>query len=275
MSKLPDIPGNKKCWRILNRIVFGDSISCPGCDSTLQENYRNKYLWCRVCRVKYRATAHRGSWLYGTKLKPRQLFLLLACWQARKSTETTLEVAGVSYPTVTRWYDKFRALLPGELPVLETLVKADESYFGKRRSKQPQLVVTGAVEPHTGRKALRVTGVSHAGRSRDVLEQFVTDMVQPGAVVVTDKWHGYSDLPLLGYGHESHNHSVGDYADTNDAENIWSVAKRHMRKLYGGRLFTNRLEDFCKEWMARANQPELFVDPIDYLRFTLCSGCVD
>lgn len=269
MSKLPDIPGNKKCWKILNRIAFGDSVSCPGCGALLQERYIQRYCWCSGCRRKYRATAYGGSWLYGMKLQPRQLFALIVCWQARKSTETTVEVARVSYPTVTRWYDRFRAHLPDELPVLTELVKADESYFGKKRSKQPQLIVTGAVEQHTGRQALRITGEGMAGRSRDVLERFVTDTVKPGAVVVTDKWYGYTELPLLGYGHEAHNHSVGDYADTNAAENIWSVTKRHMRKLYGGRLLTNRLEDFCKEWMARANQPELFTNPVDYLRFTL------
>lgn len=269
MSKLPDIPGNKKCWLTLNRIVFGNNVLCPGCGRPLREQYKQGYCWCKFCRRKYRPTSHRASWLYGTKLKPRQLFLLIACWQARMSTETVVEVAGVSYPTITRWYDRFRGNLPEDQPLLESLVKADESYFGKKRSKQDQLVVTGAVEPHTGRKAIRITGISHAGRSRDVLEQFITNNVKPGTLVVTDRWHGYSDLPLLGYGHESHNHSVGDYADTNDAENIWSVAKRHMRKLYGGRLLTKRLNDFCQEWMARANQPELFTSPIDYLKHTL------
>lgn len=253
MSKLPDIPGNKKCWLALNRIVFGDGASCPNCKNQLQEQYKQGYCWCKFCRRKYRATAYKGSWLYGMKLKPRQLFLLIACWQTRKSTETTVEVATVSYPTITRWYDRFRANLPKDQPLLEKLVKADESYFGKKKSQQAQLIVTGAVEPNTGRKALKITGVSHAGRSRDVLEQFITDNVKLGTVVVTDKWHAYSDLPLLGYGHESHNHSFGDYADTNDAENIWSVTKRHMRKLYGGRSLTRRLNDFCLEWMARAN----------------------
>lgn len=128
--------------------------------------------------------------------------------------------------------------------MLEAVVKADESYFGKRRSKQAQLVVTGAVEPDTSRKALRITGISHAGRAQDVLEQFIQDSVKPGSLVVTDKWWGYDDLPLLGYQHESHNHSKGDYSDTNYAKNIWSVAKRHMRKVYGGRLLTRRLDDF-------------------------------
>jgi len=203
------------------------------------------------------------------KLKPRQLFILLWCWQRRKSTEATMLKAEVSYPTLERWFTRFRDRVPDTWPLLENLVKADESYFGKARSKQSQLIVTGAVEPHTGRRALRITGVGHAGRSQKVLEQFICDSVRPSAMVVTDKWYGYDELPLLGYGHESHSHSRGDYADTNHAENMWSVGKRHMRKLYGGRLLTKYLEAFCREWMARANRPELFHSPADYLRFTL------
>lgn len=269
MFKLTDIPGNKKCWKMLNRIVFGETMYCPGCNRSLQENYARQYCWCSVCRRKYRATAYGGSWLYGMKLKPRQLFVLLWCWQVKKSTETTITVANVSYGTKERWFARFRQYLPDTMPLLELLVKADESYFGKQRYKQPQLIVTGAVEPDTGRKALRITGVGHAGRSRDVLEKFITDCVKPGALVVTDRWYAYDELPLLGYSHESHNHSRGDYADTNDAENIWSVSKRHMRKLYGGRILTRYLEDFCKEWMARANHPELFTTPTSYLRATL------
>lgn len=272
MSKLPDIPGNKKCWRALNRIVFGDSVSCPGCGSALRENYRQRYCWCGNCRKKYRATAHRGSWLYGMKLRPRQLFMLLWCWQHKKSLEATLLKADVSYPTAARWFERFRAHLPDTTPLLEGLVQADESYFSKQRSKQAKYIVTGAVELNTGRKALRITGDHCTGRSQEVLEQFIQDTVKPGSLVVTDKWYAYGELPLLGYEHESHNHSKGDYANTNGAERIWSVAKRHMRKLYGQRILTYQLEDLCREWMARANQPDLFTDPLIFLRFTLVPG---
>ena len=102
-----------------------------------------------------------------------------------------------------------------------------------------------------------------------MLEQFIQDSVKPGSLIITDKWYGYDELPLLGYEHESHNHSIGDFANTNKAELIWSVAKRHMRKLYGQRILTYQLEELCKEWMARANQPELFASPIAFLRFTM------
>ena len=41
--------------------------------------------------------------------------------------------------------------------MLEGVVQVDESYFGKRRSKQPQHIVVGAKDTATGRIALRIT----------------------------------------------------------------------------------------------------------------------
>lgn len=228
-----------------------------------------RYLWCRLCRKKLRVTAWRGSWLYGMKLAPRQLFELLWCWQNRKSLEATMLFVRVSYPTVSRWFSRFRENLPEDTPLLEGLIQADESYFAKLKSKQDTLIVTGAIEQDTGRMVLQITGEFYDGRSRDALESFVQDYIKPGSLVVTDKWYGYDELPLLGYCHKSHNHSKGDFANTNKAQLIWSVAKRHMRKLYGQRILTHQLKELCKEWMARANHPNLFKDPLTYLRFTL------
>jgi ribosomal protein L37AE/L43A len=77
MSKVPNFASNLKYWRLINKLVFGKDVCCPNCGRLLTENYRVGYLWCSHCRKKYRATAWKGSWLYGMKLKPRQLFILL------------------------------------------------------------------------------------------------------------------------------------------------------------------------------------------------------
>ena len=111
MSKLPKFAGNLKYWRILNKLVFGDSLSCPTCRHSLAENYQSGYLWCRTCRQKYRPTAYRASWLYGMKLSPRQLFVLLWCWQNRKSPDTARLMAGVSYRSVGTPAETIRAKL--------------------------------------------------------------------------------------------------------------------------------------------------------------------
>lgn len=265
MSKLPKIASNLKCWRLLNNIVFGNDVTCPRCRNRLSENYQSGYLWCRACRKKYRPTAYRGSWLYGMKLTPRQLFLLLYCWQEKKSPDTARLLACVSYPTVERWYERFRDHLPAMQPLLMGIVQIDESYFGKLRSKQPQRIVVGAIEPHTRKLALMITD----SRGREAVERFVIDNIAVGSLVISDKWWAYEELPLLGYPHESHNHSKGDYANTNQGESIWSVSKRHARRLFGGRILTRHLEDLCREWMARHNQPQLFENPMNYLQATL------
>ena len=72
MSTIPKFASNKKYWQILNKLVFGDEVSCPRCHKGLHENYCNKYLWCKLCHKKYRTTSYQASWLYGMKLSPRQ-----------------------------------------------------------------------------------------------------------------------------------------------------------------------------------------------------------
>ena len=52
MSTIPKFASNKKYWQILNKLVFGDEVSCPRCHAGLHENYCNKYLWRKLCRKK-------------------------------------------------------------------------------------------------------------------------------------------------------------------------------------------------------------------------------
>lgn len=95
MYKVPKFTSNKKYWLLINRLVFGTDVICPQCSIALQENYRQKYLWCHMCRRKYRATAYRGGWLYGMKISTKQLFILLWCWQHKKSLEASCQATNI------------------------------------------------------------------------------------------------------------------------------------------------------------------------------------
>ena len=76
-------------------------------------------------------------------------------------------------------------------------MQVDESYFGKRRSKQSQHIVVGAKDTTTGRIALRITD----SRDRQPLEQFVQDYIVAGSLAASDKWRAYDELELLGHAH--------------------------------------------------------------------------
>lgn len=264
MNKLPKFHSNKKYFCTLTSLVFGEDVHCPVCGEAMALNYKNRYVWCKGCRKKYSPTSYKGSWLYGMKLSYRQLFVLLWCWQNKKSPDTARLLCGVSYTTVSRWYSRFRDKIPpDQLDKLSVSVQIDESYFGKLRSKQPQTIVTGAIASD-GKVVLKITN----SRSQETLEDFVLSSVKPQSFVATDKWYGYSDLDFLGYEHQSWNHSLGFLAGTNQIEGLWSRIKRYLRKLYGC-VQTTHLEDILKEWQARHNQRKLFTSPEYFLKSTL------
>ncbi len=262
MNKLPVFPGNKKAWTIFNKLIFGEQLSCPVSGTSLRSNYRLRYLWCSVCRKKYRYTSYRGSWLYGMKISSAQLYRLLWAWQQRKSIGDTRQLAGISYPTVARWFETFRLNLPKANQILSGVVRVDESYFGRQRFKQGQVLVVGAIDATSNQ--LRLDLVKN--RHRDSLEPFVEATVENGSLVVSDSWWAYEELPLLGCLHEQWNHSKGQYAGTNRIEAVWSEMKRHMRRLYNFCLRVQYLPGILREWEARHNLPELFTSPEAYLR---------
>ena len=260
MGTLPKFASNLKYWRILNKLVFSDEVQCPTCCQALAENYHRRYLWCPACRQKYRATAYRGSWLYGMKLSPKQLFVLLWCWQNRKSPDTARLLAYVSYTTVQRWYQRFRTELPTSDAVrLNDLVAADESFFGRLRSQQEQEIVVGVIS-HLNQLRLLTVGQRDAA----TLSTFICETVTEGALVLTDEWRGYGELENWGYEREAWNHSRGRFAGTNQIERVWSAIKRYLRKLYGC-IPTKHLPVILKEWEARHNFPGLFTNPETYL----------
>ena len=72
-----------------------------------------------------------------------------------KSVGTTVDIVGVSYPTVRRWFRRFRALVPQSTLQLSGIVEVDESFFGKQKYGS-QTIVVGAIERDTRRVRLQI-----------------------------------------------------------------------------------------------------------------------
>jgi transposase-like protein len=169
---------------------------------------------------------------------------------------------GLSYPSVRRWYRLFRSQIPPihQRRQLSGIVEVDEAYFGKRKFGH-QVIVIGAIERDS--KYLRLQIIPKAEQRH--LETFINRHVKPGSIVVTDANPGYNDLNILGYKHETWNHSQGHFAGTNHIEQNWSAMKRYMRKLYGN-VPTRDIQLILTEWEARHNRPEWFESVEGFLR---------
>ena len=258
MTSLTNVPAERRCKQLVHRLLTHQT-SCTTCNGTL--SWRREYGWCRSCRTKVRPKA--GTWFRGSKLKYRQIFLLLWCWQQRQSPGTARLVVGVSYTTVNRWYWRFRQHVPETAPELSGVVEVDESFFG-RQKYGGQKLVAGAIERDTRRVRLQLI----PDRAQDTLELFLTATIARSSFILTDAHAGYSDLAYYGYAHERCNHSNGHFGPTNQIENFWGVLKRHLKKLYGC-VPTRQLRLILREWMARQNSPGLFASPTAYLAATV------
>lgn len=263
MNSLASLPRERQCHIELFTLVYGSS-RCPTCTSRLL--FRRTYAWCKQCRLKHNVRA--ATWFRGSNLTLQQLWMLIWCWQKQKATGTTVDIAGVSYPTVRRWFRRFRALVPASTLQLSGIVEVDESFFGKQKYGH-QVIVVGAIERDTRRVRLQIV----PDRAQDTLELFLTSTVARTAHLTTDAHSGYHDLEFYGYSHERCNHSKGHFGPTNMIENFWGVVKRSLRRLYGKLTLTD-LHNILKEWEQRQNQPEMFYNVANYLRATVCSVSV-
>ncbi len=265
MSSIPILSSERHCRELVEKIVFGQEVRCGRC---VRPFGRGKgYYWCRVCRRKVRLKA--GTWLRGSKLPYRTILTLLYAWQRNVPPGALKALVGLSYPTIARWYSRFRVHLPRDKGLLNGVVEVDEAFFGRQKYANQKILV-GAIERRSGKIKLKEI----PDREQDSLEFFLWKTVSPESKLHTDAWSGYWDLQWNGYGHELHNHSKGHFSGTNRIENVWSVAKRQLRRMYG-QIRTSKLQEFAREWEGRRNFPELFQSPQDYLTATLCSTFVD
>lgn len=263
MNSLSFLPSERQCHQQLFKLTYGSS-SCPVCGHRLL--YRSNYAWCRKCRKKH--SIKSATWLKHSNLSFQKIWLLVWCWQHQETIGGTCRVVGISYPTVHRWIRRFRDILPSSRLKLSGIVEVDESFFGKQKYGS-QTIVAGAIERDTRRIRLQII----PDRAQDSLELFLANNILTGSLILTDAHSGYSDLEFYGFAHEICNHSQGHFGPTNMIENLWSVIKRSLMRLYG-RLTLKDLNNILKEWERRQNNPELFYAVDNYLRAT-CSGLVE
>ena len=167
-------------------------------------------LLCRHCRAESRLTA--GTILEGTR-KPLRLWYR-AMWQltSQKYGANALGLQRVlglgSYTTAWAWLHKLRRAMvrPGR-DRLHGCVEVDESYVGgeepgvRGRETIKKAIVAIAVEVE-GNKSIGRVRLRHVPDvSGPSLQGFVTDVVDPGAIVHTDGWPSYAGLSTLGFEH--------------------------------------------------------------------------
>lgn len=262
MSILNEVPSEAKCRQMVAHAIFGKRPFCPRCGSTHIKVYEGRYR-CRGCRRPFSITS--VSWLKGMRISYQTLYLLLVCWQRKTAFNTTPHIAGVSGPTVRRYFKLFRTHLVYESPQLSGVVEVDESWLGKRKHGN-QTIAIGGIERDTGTVVIRI--MKH--RDQEWSDRFLIAHVKLTEYpIFTDGWEGYRGIDrFFGYPHKSCIHAHGDFGPTNHIENVWSRLKGFIKRTWH-HCWKENLPHLLREFEARINTPELFDSPQKYLETCL------
>jgi len=255
ISHLHQVFNEEKCRTHIHELRWKDrQLQCPHCQSTDVKNWgvyhrypEFKRYMCKGCNKTFNDLT--GTILHGRKISLQILILLtfllcLSCSCCRIKREL-----GVHIKTTYRWCWWFRnvAISYEVHRQLEGIVEADEIYQtagNKGRSKTGKKELNhqprkrGKKQPpgrgHYEKDSPAIIGVSRAGYTvLTVVKDFTIKTVQKAAeitvktTIYTDSAKSYQ--ALVGYTHDSVNHSQKEYArgdvHENRAENCFSLLR--------------------------------------------------
>jgi transposase-like protein len=197
----------ENCRDYLVSLRWPDGFRCPACKGDKAVLVRATLFQCSNCRRQTSATA--GTIFQDTRKPLKTWFRAMWYVTSQKNGASALGLQRVldlkSYETAWTWLHKLRRAmirpdrdrLSGWVEVDETMIGGEEEgVSGRHTLKKTWVVIAAQADgPGTGRIRMRVVKDCAAAS----LHRFVQDCIEPGSVIHTDGWQGYSGLEEKGY----------------------------------------------------------------------------
>lgn len=198
------------CLQYLFELRWPSGFRCPLCKHHKSWELKVGLFECAACGHK---TSVIAGTIFESTRKPLVLWFRVIWWvTSQKNGASALglrRALGLGcYKTAWTWLHKLRrAMVRPERDLLSGTIQVDGTYIGGEKTGKrgrgaagkTLVVIVAQEEGHiTGR--IRMKCVLDA--SGDSLESTIKETVEPGSVIKTDDWKGYSRLSLIGYKHE-------------------------------------------------------------------------
>jgi transposase-like protein len=200
----------RACREYLVKLRWPEGFVCPRCQGTSAWTTQRNLLVCSGCQ--YQASLTAGTIFQDTR-KPLTLWFRAIWWvTAQKNGASALGLQRIlglgSYFTAWTWLHKLRRAMvrPGR-DRLQGRVEVDETFIGGleegkhgRQRETKALIAVACEEDGKAMGRIRLRRIRDA--SAPSLQAFIREAIQPGSVVHTDGWEGYTGLEPRGYQHE-------------------------------------------------------------------------
>lgn len=253
------------CRQYLFRLRWPQGFLCPRCRNDAGWLTKRGLVVCGACQ--YQASVTAGTIFQDTR-KPLVMWFR-AIWyvSSQKTGASALGLQRVlglgSYRTAWSWLHKLRRAMvrPGR-DRLTGRIEVDDAYvgghaergFGRTKGKKA-LIVVAAEEDGKGIGRIRIHRVAAA--TTDYLHGFVLEAVEPGNVVHTDGWDGYTGLDKKGYAHEvtlMGRRSPRESSLLPRVHRVVSLLKRWLLGTHQGAVSHEHLDYYLDEFTFRFNR---------------------
>lgn len=251
------------CLEYLFNLRWPNGFQCINCGHNKAWITKEHLYRCVKCEFKNSVIA--GTIFQNSK-KPLKIWFR-AIWHltTQKYGVNALGLQRIlgfgSYRTSWTWLHKLRRAMvrPGR-DRLSGMVDIDETYIGGRKSgkrgrgAEGKALIFVAVESKDNRIGrIRLKRIPDA--SAESLEPSIREAVEPGTIINTDAWRGYSGVSQIGYAHEiiRKNSEVGINLLPR-VNRVVSLLKRWLLGTYQGRVQPPFLDYYLDEFTFRFNR---------------------
>lgn len=243
-----------------------DGARCPVCASGERITTRKAgYYRCNACREDF--TVRTGTVFERSKIPLRGwLYAMYLLVTARKGISSMQLGKQLGITQKSAWFalHRLREACGDEIAKLGGIVEIDETYIGgKNRNKHAgkklkagrgavgKAAVLGMRERGGKVKAMHVESTDG-----NTVHQAIHEHVEVGAELHTDEAATYTGIGGLFFGHQTINHSAGEYArgnvTTNGMESVFAVMKRGVMGVYH-HTSPKHLDRYVQEFAWRLN----------------------
>jgi len=267
-------PDDEACARYVERLRWPEGFVCPRCEAA-GEPYRSSRarLMCRSCGFQASVTA--GT-IFDKTRTPLTVWFAAAWYMISQKHGTSAlglqRTLGLgSYETAWTMMHRFRrAMVRPDREGLQGTVEVDEIYValgdrenpfvpkrlkGKRETGKQLLIIAAEVLSPKGIGRVRMRRIPTA--SREYIEPFIVDYVNPVARLRTDGSHVYLSLESKGYRHDRvivNDLVRGKVGELPVVNRVASLLHRWLLGTHHGAVQPPQLDYYLEEFAFRFNR---------------------